>query len=116
MEEAYCGLVSFLLRTAPQLPGVNLPISHVFYFVLAIGLNAVAHELGHAVAAVWCASPLMHRWLSSIPLPMARLSASGASAQFRGCPPITHMQRVSVVLALPLRTKLQYHVKRAATT
>lgn len=48
------GLIRSLMGT-PQLPGVNLPTSHLLYFVLAIGLNAVVHELGHAVAAIWYA-------------------------------------------------------------
>ncbi|KAJ2773276.1 hypothetical protein IWQ56_001055 [Coemansia nantahalensis] len=35
----------------PIIPGVTLPMSHVWYYLLSLALCAVVHELGHAVAA-----------------------------------------------------------------
>lgn len=36
----------------PVFPGVNLPFSEVFYYLLTLLLCSVIHELGHAVAAI----------------------------------------------------------------
>lgn len=35
----------------PVLPGVNLPFSHAFYYVVTVLIAAIVHELGHAIAA-----------------------------------------------------------------
>jgi len=34
------------------MPGVNLPISQIFYYLLTLFICAVFHEIGHAIAAV----------------------------------------------------------------
>lgn len=39
------------LKLQPVLPGVTVPASHWPYFLIALFLNAVVHELGHALAA-----------------------------------------------------------------
>ncbi|UYV67335.1 MBTPS2 [Cordylochernes scorpioides] len=35
----------------PVLPGINLPLSHMFYYLAAIPICSIFHELGHAIAA-----------------------------------------------------------------
>lgn len=35
-----------------QVPGVNLPVSQLAYFFIAILLSGVIHEFGHGVAAL----------------------------------------------------------------
>ena len=35
-----------------QMPGVNLPMSEIVYYLLTLFICAVFHEVGHAVAAV----------------------------------------------------------------
>jgi len=35
-----------------QVPGINLPISDLSYYVLALMFSTVFHELGHALAAI----------------------------------------------------------------
>ncbi|KAJ2716766.1 hypothetical protein H4R19_000447 [Coemansia spiralis] len=35
----------------PVIPGITLPPSHVWYYLLSLGLCAAIHELGHALAA-----------------------------------------------------------------
>eukprot|EP01135_Chromosphaera_perkinsii_P001352 Nk52_evm79s164 gene=Nk52_evmTU79s164 len=40
------------------IPGVNLPTSHVLYYFLAILLNAILHEIGHALAAIVAGVPV----------------------------------------------------------
>lgn len=47
-ENLVFSTVVFLL----QVPGVNLPTSHLGYFFIALLLSGVIHELGHAVAAL----------------------------------------------------------------
>jgi S2P endopeptidase len=34
------------------MPGVNLPWNQLLYFLIAIAISAILHELGHAIAAV----------------------------------------------------------------
>ncbi|XP_052862223.1 membrane-bound transcription factor site-2 protease [Anopheles cruzii] len=34
------------------IPGVNLPISEIGYYIVALAINSVVHELGHGLAAV----------------------------------------------------------------
>lgn len=41
-----CGISSL------QVPGVNLPISDIGYYVATLVICSVVHELGHAIAAV----------------------------------------------------------------
>jgi S2P endopeptidase len=36
----------------PVMPGVNLPWNQLLYFLIAIAISAILHELGHAIAAV----------------------------------------------------------------
>jgi len=37
---------------AAQMPGVNLPMSQIIYYLLTLFVCAVFHEIGHAVSAV----------------------------------------------------------------
>ena len=36
----------------PMMPGVNLPWSHILYYLLTLTLAGILHEIGHALAAV----------------------------------------------------------------
>ncbi|EDQ90897.1 uncharacterized protein MONBRDRAFT_6860 [Monosiga brevicollis MX1] len=40
-----------VMMVVPLIPGVNLPVSHLGYLIVAVFINAVLHEIGHAVAA-----------------------------------------------------------------
>jgi len=42
---------SSYLAIQPVVPGWNLPLSHLPYYILAILISVVIHELGHALAA-----------------------------------------------------------------
>ncbi len=42
-----------------QMPGVNLPMSQIYYYLLTLFVCGVLHEVGHAVAAVrYCCQTL----------------------------------------------------------
>lgn len=43
-----------LCRLGAQMPGINLPASHLLYFLAALAITGIAHEMGHAMAAAWC--------------------------------------------------------------
>ena len=34
------------------MPGVNLPWSHIVYYLVTLTLSGIVHEVGHALAAV----------------------------------------------------------------
>ncbi|KAK9722185.1 hypothetical protein K7432_002857 [Basidiobolus ranarum] len=36
----------------PMIPGVTLPLSHLVYYLLALFISGIVHEVGHAVAAI----------------------------------------------------------------
>lgn len=40
------------IRIDLMLPGVNLPINEIVYYILALAISSVIHELGHAMAGV----------------------------------------------------------------
>ncbi|KAJ1930850.1 hypothetical protein EC988_009988, partial [Linderina pennispora] len=42
----------------PVIPGVTLPLSHIWYYLLSLAICAIVHELGHALAAAWSYIPL----------------------------------------------------------
>jgi hypothetical protein len=35
-----------------QMPGVNLPVSQIWYYMLTLLICGILHEVGHAIAAV----------------------------------------------------------------
>ncbi|KAJ1727022.1 hypothetical protein LPJ61_004811, partial [Coemansia biformis] len=35
----------------PLIPGITLPMAHIWYYLLSLGICAIIHELGHAFAA-----------------------------------------------------------------
>lgn len=55
-----------------MLPGVNLPINEIGYFVVVLLVSSVVHELGHAIAAVLDDVPIIGFGISLVYfLPMA---------------------------------------------
>eukprot|EP00056_Hartaetosiga_gracilis_P017942 m.8949 g.8949 ORF g.8949 m.8949 type:complete len:549 (-) comp6251_c0_seq2:54-1700(-) len=38
------------LRMTPVVPGVNVPLNHIIFIFIALVVNAVVHEAGHAIA------------------------------------------------------------------
>ncbi|KAJ1641722.1 hypothetical protein LPJ64_006345, partial [Coemansia asiatica] len=79
-----------LLR--PVIPGLTLPLGHIWYYMIALIICAVVHELGHALAAAACARVCMRKIgifvLGLYPgafvdLPREQLEKQSLSAQMR---------------------------------
>ncbi|KAJ2704912.1 hypothetical protein FB645_002865 [Coemansia sp. IMI 203386] len=50
---------SQLLR--PVIPGLTLPLGHIWYYLIALVVCALVHEFGHALAAAGCAGVRMRK-------------------------------------------------------
>jgi hypothetical protein len=44
-----------------QVPGVNVPSSHLAYYMIALAVAGVIHEIGHALAATRCRNTAYHK-------------------------------------------------------
>lgn len=71
------------LAIQPILPGWNLPLSHLPYYLIAILISVVVHELGHAVASASHRIPIMSIGISLFgPLiPTAHVELNSAQLQ-----------------------------------
>lgn len=53
-----------------QVPGVNVPSSHLAYYMIALAVAGVIHEIGHALAATRCRTTAYHNkgelWTNSV--------------------------------------------------
>jgi hypothetical protein len=67
-----------------QVPGVNVPSSHLIYYVIALAVAGIIHEIGHALAATRCgtlARSHTTECMRSLCLPL--LHATGAARTCR---------------------------------
>ncbi|KAF8514992.1 hypothetical protein JB92DRAFT_92270 [Gautieria morchelliformis] len=74
----------FLLR--PLIPGVNLPLSHLFPIIVSLMLCTTIHELGHAIAAAADGVPLVswgYSLILVIPAAFVELATSFPAARER---------------------------------
>ncbi|KAJ2006351.1 hypothetical protein H4R26_001434 [Coemansia thaxteri] len=75
----------------PVIPGITLPLGHLWYYLASLALCAVVHELGHAVAAARARIRLRGFGVfligvypgAFVDLPRAQLERAKASAQLR---------------------------------